>query len=354
MVAGLTVEALSGWLCGFQAVFRGQGHERVYVGGSGARALLDGRVAGLRDVDLFLDGEAARSDDARAELGRMVAVLGETEVVRAGVARLRDKRRADPELALPGRERHVIGVGTHVFPRTAPLPIVSLTVLRRGRDLELGGIFDIDAVYVVLDTQRPLLAQLVAPVVIDRFDGVVAWRARRPRVVHWEEVARCHARHGLRIARTLAGCGRGLDAATVDAYRAVRPGRAVDDADEVFRDLVKLLADPQWRAGLGLARELGGFVDDPAFAWLAEALARWDGGGLRGGARASEVDTVRGSGDGAREGDAGSEAAVVLARARRLLAGLGEAAEAPLERLARAVPSVFPFVEEIVGGAEIS
>ena len=333
MGAGLTLEALSGWLCGFQAVFRGHGHARVYVGGSGARALLDGRVAGLRDVDLFIDGEAARSDDARAELGRMVAVLGATEVVRAGAARLRDKRRADPGLAPPGRDMHVIGCGTHVFPRTAPLPIVSLTVLRRGRDLELGGIFDIDAVYVVLDTHRPLLAQLDAPGVIDGFAGMAAWRARRPRVVHWEEVARCHARHGLRIARTLAGCGRGLDAGTTAAYRALRPGRAVDEPDEVFRDLVKVLAGPRWGAGLGLARELGGFVDEPGFAWLAEALGRWDG------------DCV--------EGEEAGGVAEVLARARRWLAGLGDAADEPLERLARAVPSVFPFVEG-AGGAEIS
>lgn len=298
----------------------------------------------------------------------MVAALGETEVARAGAVQLRDKRRADPRLPLPGRERHVIGVGTHVFPRTAPLPIVSLTVLRRGRDLELGGIFDIDAVYVVLDTLRPLLAQLAAPVVIDGFDGMAAWRARRPRVVHWEEVARCHARHGLRIARTLAGCGRGLDAATIDAYRAVRPGRAVDEPDEVYRDLVKLLADPRWRAGLGLARELGGFVDDPAFAWLAEALGRWNGGDVRDegagddgggtamvgrdGARASEVEAVMGSRDGSRE-ELGA-AAVVLARARRWSAGLGQAAEEPLVRLARAVPGVFPFVEGVVDGAEVS
>ena len=96
----LTLEALSDWLCEFQAVFRAHGQDRVLVGGSGARALLDGRVHGLRDVDLFLGGDDG-CGDARAELGRMVALLAAREVARAGPAGVRDKRRADPAAPLP-------------------------------------------------------------------------------------------------------------------------------------------------------------------------------------------------------------------------------------------------------------
>lgn len=218
----------------------------------------------------------------------------------------------------------MIGAGLHVFPRAPPLPIVSLTVLTCRRGLALNGIFDIDALYLVLDTRRPLLAQMAAPTVLDPFAGYVAWQARRPRIVHWEEVERCHARHGLRIARTLAACGQHeLDAALVDAYRMRRPAGPVDAPDEVFSDLLKLLAGPQWGAGLRLARQLGGFTGIRTFAWLATALARWE---------STEVST-----DEWRGPD------TVVARAQRWLAALGDGAQEPLAPLAAAIPSVFAF-----------
>lgn len=309
----LSLAGLSEWLGAFQAVFGAFGHAQVYVGGSSARALLDGSVAGLRDVDLFLDGEGR----PEAELGAIVARLVEERAVRGELRAPREKLRAHPELPLPARERHVIGVGTHLFPRAAPLPIVSLTLLRRREDLQLGGIFNCDAIYVVVDTGRPLLAQVDAWTVIDPFDGVVAWRARRPRVIHWEEVARCHTRHGLRIARTLAGCGCAVDAALVARYRGASPGRPFAEPEEVVRDLIKLLADPTWRGGLARARALGVGTGEPGFEWLVAALERWD----------PEVEA------------AGED---VLARARALL-GAGQ--DVLLGRIAGALGSVFPFPE---------
>lgn len=311
---------LSDWLSVFQAVFRAHGHDCVYLVGSGARALLDGRYESLRDVDLFLDGEARSTVDPYAELATMTAALGDTGAIRAQPGAPREKRRADPEHPLSARDRHTIGAGLHVFPRERGLPIVSLTLLTRRRGLALNGIFDIDTLYVVLDTRRPLMAQIAAPVVVDPFAGYRAWQARSPRVVHWEEVARCHGRNGLRIARTLAECGRReLDAELIATYRACRPARSEDTADEVFRELLKLLAGPAWCASLSLAGRLGVFADEPAFAWLARALAAWDDAGERAGE------------------------STALERARRWLSGLGAEADEPLARLAAVVPSVFAF-----------
>lgn len=319
---------LSDWLSVFQAVFRAHGHDCVYLVGSGARALLDGRFASLRDVDLFLDAEkrSVQAIDPYVELASMTAALLDAGAIRPDPAAPREKRRADPEHPLAARDRHTIGAGLHVFPRERPLPIVSLTLLTRRRGLSLNGIFDIDALYVVLDTRRPLTAQIDAPIVVDPFAGYKAWQARQPRVVHWEEVARCHARHGLRIARTLAECGRReLDAQLVAMYRARRPARSEDTPGEVFRELLKLLAGPAWCTSLSLAGRFGVGADEPAFAWLARALAAWDGS--------------TGSGEPAGE----STATAALARARQWLSGRGAEADEPLARLAAAVPSVFAF-----------
>lgn len=319
----LTLEALSAWLSALQAVFRDHGHAVVRVGGSSARALLDGRLAGLRDVDLFLDGPGHA--EAGAALAAIAAALVRIGAIRPGPRAPRDKRRAHPRLAGPARDRHVIGAGMHGYPCAPPLPIVSLTLLTDRDGLGINGIFDIDAVHVVVATDRPLAVQMAAPIVEDPHDGYAAWRARRPRVIHWEEVARCHARHGLRIARTLAGCGQDdVDAASLAEYHARRPACAVDDVDEVFRDIVKTLAIDAWRDALAIARRLAVFTGEPEFAWLTTALSAFDGG--------MEV--------------AGS---TVMDRARGLLAGLGAAAEGPLARLAAAIPGVLPFATEAGG-----
>jgi hypothetical protein len=316
----LSLEALSRWLCAFQAVFRAHGHACVRVGGSGARALLDGRLAGLRDVDLFLDG--ADHEAPGAALATMAAALVRAGQIRPDPRAPRAKRRAQPRFTGPAGDGHVIGAGMHVYPCAPPLPIVSLTLLTDRDGLRLNGIFDIDSVALVLDTRRPLMTQLTAPIVEDPHDGYVAWRARRPRVIHWEEVARCHARHGLRMARTLAGCGHDdIDEALVGEYHARRPAHAVDDVDEVSRDLVKTLAAESWREALHIARRLAVFAGEPAFAWLTTALAAWDG-----------ATAVAGSS--------------IMARARGLLAVLGDAAQEPLARLAAAIPGVLPFPGE--------
>lgn len=314
---------LSDWLSAFQAVFRAHGHDRVYLVGSSARALLDRRFDALRDLDLFLDAEASPIDP-HTELTAMTAALRDAGAIRPDPAAPREKRRADPEHPLTARDRHTIGLGLHLFPRAPPLPIVSLTLLTRRHGLTLNGIFNFDTLYLELDTRRPLTTQVTAPVLIDPVAGYEAWRARQPRIVRWQEVARCHARHGLRIARTLAECGRrALAPELVATYQAHRPAHSEDTPDELYRELLKLLAGPAWSTSLSLAHRLDVSTNDPTFAWLKPALAR------------APIDPD--------EHPDESPAATAVARARQWLRPLGTAADDPLARLDAAVPSVYAF-----------
>lgn len=308
----LALATLSNWLCAFQSVFRAHGHTHVRVGGGGARALLDGCTDGLRDVDLFLDGEAQGGRrDALLAIARDLAGAG---VVRADLRPPRPKRRARPD-----RAHHVIGEGMHMYPPASPLPIVSLTLLTHRDELQHNGLFDIDTVLVVLDTVRPMRVQMRSPAIEDPHAGYAAWQARRPAVVHWDEVARCHARHGLRLARTIAACGHDdLESPLAAGYHARRPlDGGVDDPDEAIRDVVKTLGCEAWQTALRLARRLAPFAGDPAFAWLLQALLAFDGG----------LDTPS-----------------LTTRARQFLRPLGSAADGPLARISAAVPGVFPFL----------
>lgn len=249
---------LSEWLAPVQEILLRHGYRRSHLGGSSAREILDhlwfDAPVALRDLDVYvLKHATVRPAD--------VDVLRDDLSALGSVGPLREKRRANPALTGPSRYTHVAGVGMHL--RSRDRPILSLGVLNHPADLALNGLFDMDTVLLPFDNDQPfhLYAARVARdrgPVLDPHHGYQAWRARSPRIVHWAEVERCHARNAFRIVRSLGKTSQQhLPRDLADAYRRRRPATPfVDDPLELHRDFLKVLGDPHCAEELAMLAEL--------------------------------------------------------------------------------------------------
>lgn len=265
------LEGLTRWLAPMQRVFRARGYPLVFIGGGSARAVLDhvthGAPLRLRDLDLFL----VRGHRVEAsELDALAGALEASGCAQRASAGVRLKRRANPALPKPARDAYVAGLGVHM--RAPGRPLLSMSVLHRKRDLALNGLLDIDTIALRVPNHTTLSAWSAGlPVashtrawrarVWDRYGGYAAWRAGRPRVVHWAEVERSPARQAVRLARSWAKTpGREPAPAWWSLYRARCAPRRADpltEPHELARDLAKLLADPHWTAALWALGQLG-------------------------------------------------------------------------------------------------
>ncbi|MEV4318584.1 hypothetical protein [Actinocrispum sp. NPDC049592] len=256
------IDWLTAWLSPIQAVLRRRGYDRSYIGGSSAREILDhiffAAGISLRDLDLYVvrHGQAMPKD-----IGVLCADLqshGES-------GPLREKRRANPALPAPACYDYLAGYGVHL--RTANRPILSLSVLHHPADLKLNGLFDMDAIFLVVPNDKPFawyaheVRRNITQLVLDPYGGYRAWRTHRPEIVHWAEVERCYARNAFRIVRSLAKAGTlKVPENLVIEYRRRRPAEiVVDDPAELKRDFRKVLADRYWAEELAMVTELTDF-----------------------------------------------------------------------------------------------
>ncbi|MCS7480503.1 hypothetical protein ACFFQW_33575 [Umezawaea endophytica] len=249
---------LSRWLAPLREVLLRHGYRRSYLGGSGAREILDhlrfGTALSPRDVDLYvLKHATVRAADVHA-LRADLRALGE-------VGPPREKLRAGPSGV------RVVGAGVHVYRRGRP--ILSVGVLHHAADLALNGLFDVDTILLDVDNARPRTPCAV----LDPHDGYRAWRDRSPRIVHWAEVERCFTRNAFRIVRTLGKADLlRLPEDLADGYRRRRPPTpVVDDPPDLHRDLLKVLGDRHWAEELAMLAELDALT--PVSASLQARIA---------------------------------------------------------------------------------
>jgi hypothetical protein len=242
----VNVRDLAEWLAPLQEVLLRHGYRRLHVGGSSAREILDhvrfGADLALRDLDVYAVKHATAH---AADLHALCADLRDLWPATTGP--VREKCRATASGAA-----RVVGAGVHLFSRGRP--ILSLGVLHHPADLALNGLFDVDTVLLAVDNDRPFHPGLV----LDPHGGYRAWRERRPRIVHWTEVERCHARNAFRIVRTLAKASLPhVPPDLADGYRRRRPAtRLVDDPLELHRAFLKVLGDPHWAEELVMLADL--------------------------------------------------------------------------------------------------
>jgi hypothetical protein len=329
-----SLERLSDWLAPIQQIFVRRGFRATFLGGSGARELLDailfGEPLALRDIDLYLI-----RDDGAGDLRTLCRDIEQGGHATAG--RIREKRRANPELPGEACFQYVAGEGVHLHARGRP--ILSLAVLHRRSDLALNGLFDVDTTFLCLANDRSLAddARSIARhgdepgglhgagLILDPHRGYLAWRTRAPAIVHWQEVARCPAQQAFRIVRTLAKSSRHrVPPDLLLAFdRMIR--RTSVDAHELDLGFIKILGDPSWAEELGMLAELD--VLSSLSAPLAELIGSHSPGALR---------------QRVAERPAASPRRLACARVEGLLALLTEpAATALRERLLAVVPLVF-------------
>lgn len=102
---------LSDWLAPIQHIFLRRGYAQTWLGGSSARELLDAILfdepLALRDIDLYLVRDGSAGD--LHGLCRDIEQGGH-----ATIGRIREKRRANPDLAGDACYQHVVGEGAHL------------------------------------------------------------------------------------------------------------------------------------------------------------------------------------------------------------------------------------------------
>ncbi|PCC73004.1 hypothetical protein SAMN02745121_06534 [Nannocystis exedens] len=261
-----SIERLSDWLAPIQQIFVRRGYPQTYLGGSSAREILDAILfdepLALRDIDLYLV-RGGGAGDLRS------LCLDIEQEGHARVGRLREKRRANPDLPGDACYQHVVGEGAHLYAKGRP--ILSLGVLHRRGDLALNGLFDVDTTFLCLDNHRrladyALLAARyrddpgglhVAGLILDPHHGYLAWRDKAPTIVHWQEVARCPAQQAFRMVRTLAKASRHrVPPDLLLGYQRIRRASGRDDAHELDQSFLKILGDTYWTEELGMLAEL--------------------------------------------------------------------------------------------------
>ncbi|MDC0672296.1 hypothetical protein [Nannocystis radixulma] len=257
---------LSDWLAPIQQSLVRRGYPRTYLGGSSARELLDcilfDEPLALRDIDLYLVRDGS-SGDLRS-LCRDVEQGGH-----ARVGRIREKRRANPDLPGDACYQHVVGEGAHLHAKGRP--ILSLNVLHRRGDLALNGLFDVDTTFLCIDNHQPLAEYALlaarhredpgglhaAGLILDPHHGYLAWRNKAPAIVHWQEVARCPAQQAFRMVRTLAKASRHcVPPDLLRGYEKIRRVANHDPVHELDQGFMKILGDTYWAEELGMLVEL--------------------------------------------------------------------------------------------------
>lgn len=316
----LSFAALCQWLHPIQRALAACGYPVWFLGGSAARAIIDGATEQIRDVDVYLPARRPPACEDELQEAARPLLLGGHFVV---LSPPRPKRRALRHRAGALGGVRTIGWGLHLRPRAGGGPILSLAVLHREDELDHNGLFDIDTVALRVESGREPGAALHQAGRRDPEQGYAAWQARRPTLIHWEEYRRGYPRHALRAARTWASVGRDLlTPEEVARLRSERPAlRACDDHRELWRELAKLLGAPGWRAALVMASQTGALEEWPALAPLSAALGR--------------LTTEAGPDEGPPTGPQ------VLARARWLL-GERPGGAALVARVAEVLPSVYP------------